>query len=72
MQLTATSIVSIHRLFGSKEKSLPQEEINARKEEENLFSELPQVPALLSNVTKVMENEQGTKQSPSKKKRKTK
>ena len=71
MQLTVTSIVSIHRLFGSKEKSLPQEEINARKEEEDLFSELPQVPALLSNVTKVMENE-GTKQSPSKKKRKTK
>jgi len=63
------------RLFGSKEKSLPPEEIDARKEEEDLFSELPQVPVLLSNVTKVMETEigqEGTIHSPSKKKRKTK
>jgi hypothetical protein len=39
------------RIFGSKEKTLTPEELKARKEEENLFSELPRLPAILSRAT---------------------
>lgn len=48
----------IERLFGSKDKSLSQEEMKARKDEESLFSELPQLPTLLSNVSEVLGNKQ--------------
>ena len=44
-----------HRIFGSKEKSLSLEELKARKEEENLFSELPQLPTILSTVKEVLD-----------------
>jgi hypothetical protein len=50
-----SSIQKCHRIFGSKEKSLTQEELKARKDEENLFSELPKVPAILFNVTELPE-----------------
>lgn len=52
--LTLTSID--HRIFGSKEKLLSQEELKARKDEESLFSELPELPTLLSNVAEVIDN----------------
>ena len=52
--LTLTSIDL--RIFGSKEKLLSQEELKARKDEESLFSELPELPTLLSNVAEVIDN----------------
>lgn len=48
--------LEMDEIFGSKEKSLSQEEIKVRKDEENLFAELPQLPALLSNVTDVLDS----------------
>ena len=44
------------RIFGSKEKSLSQEEMKTRKEEENLFSTLPQLPALLSSISDILDD----------------
>ncbi|KAL7541750.1 hypothetical protein ACHAXR_011593 [Thalassiosira sp. AJA248-18] len=41
--------LEMDEMFGSK-KTLTQEEMKTRKEEESLFSELPHVPALLSSV----------------------
>lgn len=52
--LTLTSIDL--RIFGSKEKFLSQEELKARKDEESLFSELPELPTLLSSVAEVIDN----------------
>ncbi|KAL9188405.1 hypothetical protein ACHAXT_006783 [Thalassiosira profunda] len=47
--------LEMDELFGgSKEKSLSQGELDARKEEENLFSQLPDTPALLSNVADLL------------------
>lgn len=46
----------LERIFGSKEKLLSPEELKARKEEENLFSELPQLPTTLSRETYIPEN----------------
>jgi len=50
--------LEIDEIFGSKEKALSQEEMKARQEEEHLFSELPQVPTLLSSVTSVFNGDQ--------------
>merc|ERR1712029_1198428 len=47
--------LEMDELFRSKTKSLPEEEIKARKEEENLFSNLPETPALV-NLMDVLEN----------------
>jgi len=44
------------RIFGSKERFLSREELKARKDEESLFSELPELPTLLSNVAEVIDN----------------
>lgn len=54
LSLTALQSKNI-RIFRSKEKSLTQEELKARKDEENLFLELPTVPAILFNVTELPE-----------------
>ena len=45
--------------------------MNARKEEESLFSELPEVPALLSHVVDVMEDKSDDEKESAKKKPKT-
>jgi hypothetical protein len=37
----------LSRIFGSKEKSLSAEELKARKDEENLFSYLPELPTVI-------------------------
>lgn len=50
--------LEIDEIFGSKEKALSQKEMKARQEEEHLFSELPQVPTLLSSVTSVFNGDQ--------------
>lgn len=64
--------LEMDELFGSKEKSLSKEEMEARKEEEHLFSELPEVPTLLSNVTTTLvgitSEENDTKQASANKK----
>lgn len=52
--LTPPSI-KLYRIFGSKEKSLTQEELKARKDEESLFSELPKLPTILSSVAEVLD-----------------
>jgi hypothetical protein len=45
---TRSQQTRLERIFGAKEKNLPPEELNARKEEENLFSGLPQNPTITS------------------------
>jgi hypothetical protein len=37
---------------------LTQEELKARKDEESLFSELPQLPTILSNVAEALDSNQ--------------
>lgn len=50
--------LEMDEIFGSKEKVLSQEEIKTRQEEEHLFSEIPEVPALLSSVKGVLNGNQ--------------
>jgi len=46
--------LEMDEIFGSKEKALSQEEMKMRQDEEHLFSELPEVPVLLSSVTDIL------------------
>mmetsp|Transcript_31164 Transcript_31164/g.65225 ORF Transcript_31164/g.65225 Transcript_31164/m.65225 type:complete len:99 (-) Transcript_31164:33-329(-) len=48
-------------IFGSKEKALSQEEMKTRQDEEHLFSELPEVPVLLSSVTDIITEDKKNK-----------
>lgn len=60
------------RLFGSKAKHLSKEEMEARKEEESIFSDLPELPTLLSTVEKVTEknaDDEASEDAPDAKKR---
>ena len=38
------------RIFGAKRKKLSQEEMKARKEEENLFSKIAGPPSMLASI----------------------
>lgn len=62
--------LEMDEIFGSKEKSLSKKEMDARKEEEYLFSELPEVPTLCTSVTNLRDNdsEDGTNNVPATKK----
>eukprot|EP00581_Thalassiosira_minuscula_P012901 CAMPEP_0183719102 /NCGR_PEP_ID=MMETSP0737-20130205/12178_1 /TAXON_ID=385413 /ORGANISM="Thalassiosira miniscula, Strain CCMP1093" /LENGTH=580 /DNA_ID=CAMNT_0025948803 /DNA_START=27 /DNA_END=1769 /DNA_ORIENTATION=- len=50
--------LEMDEIFGSKQKSLSPEELEARQKEEHLFSELPEVPTLLSGVSSVIDGDQ--------------
>ena len=52
--LLGVTVPVAERIFGPKEKMLTPEERETRREEEHLFSELPEVPCLLSSVKDVL------------------
>lgn len=58
-----TRFFSLSRIFGSKEKSLSAEELKARKDEENLFSYLPELPTVIQSKDKVKDNTQSSTSS---------
>ena len=63
--------LEMDEIFGSKDKLLSKEEMEARKEEEHLFSELPEVPTLRTSASNLGDNdsdEDGTKNVPATKK----
>ena len=63
--------LEMDEIFGSKDKLLSKEEMEARKEEEHLFSELPEVPTLRTSASNLGDNdsdEYGTKNVPATKK----
>ena len=66
--------LEMDEIFGSKDKLLSKEEMEARKEEEHLFSALPEVPALRTGASNLGDNdsdecEYGTTKVPATKKR---
>ena len=54
------SFPPFNRIFGSKEKSLSAEELKARKDEENLFSDLPQLPTVIQSKGSLIDNSDST------------
>jgi len=53
----------LSRIFGSKEKSLSAEELKARKDEENLFSYLPELPTVIPSKDTVKESTESSTSS---------
>ena len=49
--------LEMDEIFGSKDKLLSKEEMEARKEEEHLFSALPEVPALRTGASNLGDND---------------
>jgi len=56
-------LFSSSRIFGSKEKSLSAEELKARKDEENLFSYLPELPTVIPSKDTVKESTESSTSS---------
>jgi hypothetical protein len=49
-------------MFGPKKKKLTAQEIERRKDEENLFSNIVSPPTLLSNINEVFQNDYDLKE----------